>query len=286
MLYLDEERLNHKNSLEDLRVVEIQTIEFCNRSCYFCPASQRSKLNHGIMDIKVFYKIIDQLLKINFKGRISPDLMSECLWDNRICRMIHDLRSAFPDNVLFINTNGDRLLKKDGFFKKLIKTGIDALQINCYDNQQQYNALLNIIKKKIDNQRIVIYEKISSPEEIFKREDAAKISIRKVFKALGCFWNRAGNIQGIRPKGKFSNQEFCCYPSTQLHINYRGDCILCCSDWKYEVTFGNINEKKIAEIWNSRRYQIYRILHRFKKGKYLPLCDRCNRITDGRNERL
>ena len=271
---------NAKDPLQNLQAVQVQTIELCNRSCSFCPASQRATLKYGIMPLRVFHKVIDRLSEINYRGRISPDLMSECLLDDRIARMIRDLRSAFPQNVLFINTNGDRLLYDDKMFKNLMATGIDAVQINCYDNRRQFDALSRVIKKKIKGLKVIVYDKPISLTEIFKHDGVIKIVLRKVFGAPESYWNRGGLVPEIMPRGKFGNLKSCDYPSTQMSINYRGDCILCCSDWRYEVIFGNVNKTDIRSIWNSRRYQIYRLMHRLGKGKYLPLCNRCNRIID------
>jgi radical SAM protein with 4Fe4S-binding SPASM domain len=63
-----------------------------------------------------------------------------------------------------------------------------------------------------------------------------------------------------------------------VYINYKGDVILCCSDYNYEVVFGNVMEQSFGDIYNSPEYRKYRKAHAQGRGKKLPLCEKCDRI--------
>lgn len=39
-----------------------------------------------------------------------------------------------------------------------------------------------------------------------------------------------------------------------LHVNSRGDCILCCNDYNFDYIFGNIKENSLTEIWGSEKH--------------------------------
>lgn len=41
-------------------------------------------------------------------------------------------------------------------------------------------------------------------------------------------------------------------PETWIHINANGDVFICCNDYDFETVFGNIYDKKIKEIWESK----------------------------------
>ena len=38
-----------------------------------------------------------------------------------------------------------------------------------------------------------------------------------------------------------------------MHILFNGEVILCCMDWKREVTLGNVKDSSIKKIWNSEK---------------------------------
>jgi radical SAM protein with 4Fe4S-binding SPASM domain len=88
------------------------------------------------------------------------------------------------------------------------------------------------------------------------------------------FYNRAGHVD----VSCISPLKECNWVHEKAYINYMGDVILCCSDYKYEVVFGNVMNKSFGEIYNSDFYNQYREMHKSGRGKEMPLCVNCNRI--------
>jgi radical SAM protein with 4Fe4S-binding SPASM domain len=54
-----------------------------------------------------------------------------------------------------------------------------------------------------------------------------------------------------------------------LHISASGDVFLCCQDFSFETVFGNIKEKSIKEIWNSRERK------KMIKDSFNGFCTKC-----------
>lgn len=263
--------------VELFNAVQIETTNYCNRQCYFCPNVYRETKEVGVMEEQTFFRIVEQLEQIKYKGRVSPYLNGECLTDGRICHFVKYLRIHFPNNIILINTNGDRLRNLD-FFDELLSTEIDVILINCYDDQIQFeemNALVHV-KKQIHN-NILIHPEYAKLMTMSNRNCKINIRIKKIFSAKSYFWNRGGNVPNIAPS-KYSKDFMCKFPFTQLYINYLGDCILCCSDWNYEVKMGNINDTDIIDIWRSPLYNHYRNLLILGEKNRLPLCRNCNRF--------
>lgn len=44
-------------------------------------------------------------------------------------------------------------------------------------------------------------------------------------------------------------------PNGWIHINANGDMFICCNDYDFETVFGNINDKKISDIWMSKEHK-------------------------------
>ena len=226
--------------------IQIQTIDYCNRKCPWCPNSKIEKQPTSLMSWSIYFKIIEDLRKIHYGGAIHPYMMGEPLCDPRMPEMIHMANKFFPDNVIFISTNGDYLKRKEDV-KDLFDKGLTWMGVSHYDDRNDH------LKKMVEFPRMV-----HTPIE----------------KLRETFYNRAGNIDVpcIHP------MKSCDWIFQKAYINYRGDVILCCSDYKYEIVFGNVMDQPFGEIYNSENYNYYRKAHRQGWGKELPLCEKCNRI--------
>ena len=54
-----------------IRHVQVQTISWCNRKSVFCP-SQKFAIEHAMMPLDCYSRVLDELAAIGFKGRFSP----------------------------------------------------------------------------------------------------------------------------------------------------------------------------------------------------------------------
>lgn len=86
------------------------------------------------------------------------------------------------------------------------------------------------------------------------------------------------NINGIKNHAKKNNsrvigcgngREVGGRPNGWVHINANGDMFICCNDYDFETVFGNINEKPIKEIWNSKEHR------EMVEHSYKTLCTTC-----------
>jgi radical SAM protein with 4Fe4S-binding SPASM domain len=60
-----------------------------------------------------------------------------------------------------------------------------------------------------------------------------------------------------------------------MTIRYNGDVVLCCFDPFGEVTFGNLNNETIEEIWKGDKHQEYALTHKQGRGNELLRCESC-----------
>ena len=237
---------------ENVTSVQIQTVDYCNRKCEWCPNSKMDKKPDTLMDVRLLYKVLMELRRCNYQGQVKPYLMGEPLADKRMLNIINLIHNILPENAIHINTNGDYLdydLTKD-----LLRSGVSTIHVNHYDDR----------------------ELMETQDEVFPQVYHFGIT-----SMLPGFYNRAGHIEMFAEK----QCDICGWVSNKMAINYQGEVILCCSDYNYEVVFGNINEQHLDEIYDSDLYTKYREYHQQGRGKELKLCKSCNRIKDENNHK-
>jgi MoaA/NifB/PqqE/SkfB family radical SAM enzyme len=263
--------------------IQIQTVSWCNRSCAFCP-SGKFPVPRTFMALEVYHRIIDQLHALDFRGRISPYLMNESLLDKRLPELIAYARERCPDSWIAINTNGDAL--SEILLTRLLDAGLNCLDVNAYDDTAQYAgfvALAERVAARRDD--ITLTSGYSDPSfnnltlprsmRIVHCRDMSTWETRFRDKvATPDLTNRSGNIPQARrlaeplPLG-------CERPFQQMYINYRGEAVLCCNDWRFEVVMGDTAESSLWDIWTNARYDTYR-QHLQRKNRAMPLCATCD----------
>lgn len=224
---------------------DIETYGYCNRTCEFCFNNPKFKQREkGVMPEEIWKRIIDELLQLKYKGRISPHFYGEPLLDKRLCDLVSYARKKCPSAYILIDTNGDLL--DESLVKKLYSNGLNKLFVTSYDEEIPERLLF------------------------LKNTYPALVHIRGVndFHKV----NRSGKIFGHKTKQK----SICYNPSFQLIINWQGDVLLCCMDYYKEVSFGNVDMHGIRDIWFSEDFT--RVRHFLRKGQRekITICTYCD----------
>lgn len=229
--------------------IQIQTIDYCNRKCPWCPNKYLNKTSDMIMTEEIFHRILNQLKKLNYRGAIHPYLMGEPLADTRFIEHIQVIREMFPLNAILINTNGD-FINSYHDVEPLFEAGLSRLIINVYSADRKF-----------------LFSELGG---------IPRVTVNWIGTLRKMFFNRGGLLS---EKNRLTvRSRICSYILRKMCINYLGDVILCCADYFYQVVFGNVMEMDLWDIWTSERYVYYRTMHRQGKGYLRPLCSECNRI--------
>jgi len=225
----------------------IETTAYCNRQCEFCfNANRFRRRNMGVMPERLWKKIIDELAEMGFDGRISPYLYGEPLLDDRLPRFTEYATEKLRGAII-IATNGDYLTREvlDKF------NGRTQFLVTEYDNRVK-------------------------PEILALAKDYSHVFYRPMLKKD--LVNRAGQIF----QQKISHKVPCLRPGQQLVINWEGEVLPCCNDFYAKYSFGNVKDKPIQEIWDSKEFKKFRkMLAKGKRAK-VEICKYCD---DGGGER-
>ncbi len=263
--------------------IQIQTVSWCNRSCAFCP-SGKFPVAKTFMPLDVYHRVIDQLHDLEFCGRISPYLMNESLLDKRLPDLIAYARQQCPESWIAINTNGDAL--SVSLIERLFDAGLNCLDINAYDDVAQYEGYLalaeNVADRHADVQLTSGYldpnfndTDLPSHTKLLHCRDMSDWEHRFLDHVdVSDLINRAGNVPGAVQLTE-PLALGCERPFQQMYINHRGEAVLCCNDWRFEVVMGDTAEASLDEIWNNSHYRTYRD-HLRRQDRHLPLCALCD----------
>lgn len=74
--YMEGKRMVETRSLDMFGQVHLEVNTNCNRACSYCSNHLYPK-KEAYMDIGLYRKIIDELVAIDYRGRVSPNLSSE-----------------------------------------------------------------------------------------------------------------------------------------------------------------------------------------------------------------
>ncbi len=241
----------------------------CNRKCKFCPNAYFERPNE-LMSEDVLCTILNQLNQ--YTGRIELYIYNEPMLHPDIHGIIEAVRANCPRACIMIATNGLNICTKNAI-KLLYKSGLNQLQINCYDSEEQFNLyqeLINFIPW-IDQTKS-IYLGASSKSQICCVTN--KSDMRSIVGTTKLS-NRSGLTKEFIESTDKPLQKMCVKPFRLLNINWKGDAIICCNDYFGNVTPGNVLNKALDELWNSELFNIYRKTL-LQRNRDLPLCKDCD----------
>jgi hypothetical protein len=218
-----------------------------------------------LMDDKIYWKVMDDLKKMNYHGRISPYDMGEPTMHPRLKEIIIKTREMFPENVIYIGSNGT-LIDAAGV-RELLAAGLTQILITCY-TEDVYNKFKDMAETTDDGWAKPVGLKSGVPVRLWPvfNEDKNKV-----------FFNRGG-ITGIGPQGIV--HKACDKGIHQTFINYLGDMILCCSDYKFQVVAGNVMDEDVQTLFNKPIMKQYREQLAVGERQNLKLCIDCNFLHD------
>lgn len=274
--------------------IGIEVASKCNRHCYFCPNDYFDRPDL-FMPMGTIEKMLDELAALKYSGRVEWYIYNEPTRDKRLPEIISLCRQKLPRACQMINTNGDYFSKPDHILD-LFRRGLNQMQINIYsstDDHQDDATFHNGVRLARERQGKLqgwingmpeINQWLSLYQNIGPKKWAAKVvpkfGIRKTVKNTevagpNYFSNRSGNVPGFRDANSEPLAKHCTIPFRFLNINYLGDCILCCNDFKGETNFGNVNSNTLVEIWNHPTLNLYRLKLQHK-NRMCFLCDKCD----------
>jgi hypothetical protein len=263
------------------RVLELQTISFCNAKCLTCPYDEVYGRKPGRrMPDELLWRLLGEC-KVNRQNvsQIVPYHNNEPFSDHRLADIV-----SFVSNEIGVpielSTNasiaqGERAER----VVRGIRTG--TIRISFFGaNKQSYEQrmvglswekscanIANIIELRnrfspdVQIEIVMIAAYGLSHEEVLVAKKLWEPNASVV--VLG-YLDRAGNNLNhinVLPQLRFSTRLLGCdlnRPFERMNINAEGKAVLCSQDWRGEVVLADLNETTIQVAWTSPQYETVR----------------------------
>lgn len=248
----------YQNNKVEIKEIEIETVNRCNGTCPFCPVNvNEPQRPYAKMSEELFKKIINDLEKDNYSGKISLFSNNEPFLDERIEDFIKYAKEHLPNAKHAIYTNGTLLT-----LNKFLNV-IQYLDWMCIDN---YND-----NKEVNEPLKEVYDYLEMHDEL---KDKVSFSFRLQNEVLTSRGGQAPNKNKVR-----CLREKCLLPYRMMIVRPTGEVSLCCNDALGKYTLGNLNDNTVSEVWNSEEYSKIRDIMMRRGRKGLFLCNACDTRT-------
>jgi organic radical activating enzyme len=238
-----------KSLINEVKVIELNTTNFCNLSCGFCPHS-KIKMIAKTMSPDLIRRIKKEIDSTGFTGVLSLSGRGEITL-NKDFEQILEILSTNKKYTLKISTNGAKLSNEHIDF--IINNDIKVHYNNYEPNKNEERAS---IIQRIRTYKNAIYQTFTTTE----------------LKDSPTYTNRTGIIEDSQVQSGV-----CTRPMTKLFIDWDGSYRLCCEDWLNIVDLGmNINTTPINEYLSSN-YTLFKYSNNLQNGDRTNLtpCDKC-----------
>ncbi len=270
--------------------VLIELFSACNLRCPFCFQTDLSftkKPFMGSMKFDLFTKIVDECDEIGV-GALTFGSRGEPTMYKKLDEALSYARSK--KNIFEIKLNTNATYLNDKIANALLSNGINQIVISAdhYEKEEyeklRINSEFNEILKNVDhlfNLREKLYKNSQTEIRVSGVNDQKNFSPEKFYD----FWmQRSDHVSVVKPMERWDTYKNKPHPDIndpcenlfdRIYVWYNGDVNPCDADYKSKLSFGNLNEDTIKNIWNNKI--IYKLREDHLNGnrnKHLP-CDRC-----------
>ena len=218
--------------------IELETRTRCNSACSFCAANVLTDTREDkYMPEETYLKILDDLARLNYTGRIKFFVNNEPLLDARTPEFIRLAKEKVPGCWTEVHTNGLKLNPKTG--RPLLEAGLDLLYINNYTQEAKMHKG---VKRFLDETALdfpgtmIVFHLRLLEEKLLNRGGTAP--------------NREAVPEALNIP--------CILPFDEMVVTADGRVSICCQDHYFEEVMGNVNRQGLDDIWFGERFQAMR----------------------------
>ncbi len=262
----------------------------CNLRCPMCFQIDKTftrKPFMGIMKWDLFTKIVDEANEIGV-GAITLASRGEPLMHPKISDMLNYISKKENIFELKINSNASFLTEKlcHDIFKSKVTTFV--ISADHYEKKTFEELRKNSNFEKIVNNVKMLY---GIRNEFYKDcETEIRISGVDFYKNLDKkkfeeFWSpisdNVSSSDAFERWDTYNNKKDenakspCSYLWDRMYVWHDGKCNPCDADYKSYLSYGNVSNLSIKEVWNGEALKKHREIHSAKKRMNLIPCDRC-----------
>lgn len=270
--------------------VLIELFSACNLRCPFCFQTDLSftkKPFMGSMNFNLFKKIVDECDEIGV-GALTFGSRGEPTMYKKLDEALSYARGK--KNIFEIKLNTNATYLNDKIANSLLSNGINQIVISADHYEKngyeklRVNSKFNEILKNVDhlyNLREKFYKNSQTEIRVSGVNDQKDFSSEKFYD----FWmKRSDHVSVVKPMERWDTYKNKPHPDIndpcenlfdRIYVWFNGDVNPCDADYKSKLSFGNINNDTIKNIWNNKIITKLREDHlNSNRNQHMP-CDRC-----------
>jgi len=280
---------NIKTSLERPPILVIELTSKCNLHCTMCGKDNSTRVKEH-MNFELFKQIVNDAKESNINA-FQLSYYGESTLYPKLIEAINYLKEKIPNSFISLNTNGLTLTPQ--FIKNLLDTNINSIVISIEgNNKEEYEAIRvgaswNLLRKNIKKLREMI-DVGNYPTKIGimgLNVDKIYIDQELYVKTWGEYSNTIFTRNTKELNAKIKEPTFhkllpCRKLFGEMVIMTSGEVTRCDYDWEGKVSYGNVKDSNILELWNNPTLRQIRQKHLLGQKRKIDFCDSCTYRVD------
>jgi MoaA/NifB/PqqE/SkfB family radical SAM enzyme len=215
------------------------------------------------MTTELFYKVVQELIDIDFDGVVQLFLLNEPTLDKTLKEKARLIRDCLPKVTIYISTNGDTFCRADDSTEssaieltEWFDSGINVINLNTYDSgveqHTRHRALMSYGESRgLWEETYNKYRKHSVKKRFLAHTDMRVDRPDGATAKTDMFYNRKNEERtyGVQ-------QVHCARPHRHIVVRYDGIVPICCAidpapvDPNQLIVAGDLNVQTLSEVWN------------------------------------
>lgn len=268
----------------------IEPVSTCNLRCPFCFQTDKSftrKPFMGVMDFELFKKIVDEADKLKI-GAITIASRGEPTLHKKYKDMLKYIGEK--KNIFEIKTNTNATFLDEENCHAILKNNVSQVVISSdHYIKEDYERLrlganFEKIVKNVD--RLFKIRKDYYPNSITEIRISGIDNDRNLDRKLfHDFWiNRCDHVSASYPLERWNTYEnkthpeindACQYLWDRMYVWFDGKTNPCDADYKSYLSFGDVSNDTIENVWNNQKLKSIRLSHLNNERQNVEPCNKC-----------
>lgn len=269
-------------------LVDLELSTICNLKCKMCyttTTSYKTGIDSGLMDFKLFKKIIDEI-----KGKVHAIRLSLRGEPTLHPRFIDCIKYAKDSGIEEISTLTNGSMLTSNFFKKVMDAGIDWITISVDGLNSTYESIRKPLKFKDMLKKIkeikALKEKHKRVKPVIKIQavwPAIRENVEKFYNTFAPYVDLIAFNPLIDYLGNDKSEDIiyeegfiCPQPYQRLVIASNGRALMCANDEEGVSVVGDARRQTIHDIWHGKELNRIRHMHERQNRFFdIPACKKC-----------
>jgi len=302
----DRTRLEGVIPLSTPMVLFVDPASACNFECTFCPTGHKDLIKEtgrfvGRMKFEVFKKVIDDLAGFDKPIKVLRMYKDgEPLLNKDLAKMIAYAKQSGMVDYIDTTTNGSLMTPER--MAPILEAGLDKINISVDGmNREQYLEFTHFdfdFDGFVENVKWLYANKgsceivIKIPKELITEQQQEfldvfgdycdRISLENFAPCWPEFDVEAKTgftiTEGIYNQ-PITDTQTCPYIFYGMSVNADGLVSSCFLDWERKLIVGDVRTERVADIWNSDKFNDLRLQHLKGKRSENPVCSNCGQLS-------